>query len=86
MLKKEDNEKLCRTDSGTPMGEVFRRYWIPALLTEEVPEKDCPPVKVKLLGEELVAFRDSDGKVAILDAYCPHRRAHLFWGVTRNAD
>src|SRR6478736_5500070 len=84
MLKKEDNEKLCRTGAETPMGEVFRRYWIPALLTEELPEPDCPPVRVKLLGEDLVAFRDSEGKVAILDAYCPHRRAHLFWG--RNED
>lgn len=80
MLKKEDNERLCQTGPGTPMGEVFRRYWLPALLTEELPEADCPPVKLKLLGEDLVAFRDSEGKVAVLDAYCPHRRAHLFWG------
>lgn len=80
MLKKEDNERLCRTGPGTPMGEVFRRYWIPAILTEEVPEADCPPVRVTLLGEDLVAFRNTEGKVALLDAYCPHRRAHLFWG------
>lgn len=80
MLKKEDNEKLCRVGPGTPMGKVFRRYWIPALLSEEVPTADCPPVRLRLLGEDLVAFRDSEGKVAILDAYCAHRRAHLFWG------
>jgi phthalate 4,5-dioxygenase len=80
MLKSEENERLCRTGPGTPMGEVFRRYWIPAILTEEIPEADCPPVKIKVLGEDLVAFRDSTGKVGLMDAYCPHRRAHLFWG------
>jgi phthalate 4,5-dioxygenase len=80
MLKQEDNQRLCLTGHGTPMGKVFRRYWIPALLTEELPEANCPPVKVKLLGEDLVAFRDSEGKVGLMDAYCPHRRAHLFWG------
>ncbi|WP_067935015.1 Rieske 2Fe-2S domain-containing protein [Alicyclobacillus kakegawensis] len=80
MLKREDNERITRTGPGTPMGEVFRRYWIPALLSEELPEPDCPPVRVRLLGEDLVAFRDSDGRVGLLDAYCPHRRAHLFWG------
>lgn len=79
MLKKEDNEKLCRTDAGTPMGEVFRRYWIPALLSVELPKPDSDPVKVKLLGEELIAFRNSDGAVGLLDYYCPHRRAPLFW-------
>ncbi|MCL6598140.1 MAG: Rieske 2Fe-2S domain-containing protein [Alicyclobacillus macrosporangiidus] len=80
MLKREDNERITRTGPGTPMGEVFRRYWIPALLSEELPEPDCPPVRVRLLGEDLVAFRDSSGRVGLLDAYCPHRRAHLFWG------
>ncbi|GAB7389181.1 Rieske 2Fe-2S domain-containing protein [Bacillaceae bacterium] len=80
MLKREDNERLCRVGPGTPMGEVFRRYWIAALLSEELPEPDCPPVRLRLLGEDLVAFRDTNGRVGILDAYCPHRRAHLFWG------
>lgn len=80
MLKKEDNERLCRVGPGTPMGEVFRKYWIPALLSEELPEPDCPPVRVRLLGEDLLAFRDSEGKLGLIDAYCPHRRAPLFWG------
>lgn len=80
MLKKEDNETITRTGPGTPMGEVFRRYWIPALLSEELNAPDCPPVRVRLLGEDLVAFRDSAGKAGLLDAYCPHRGAHLFWG------
>ncbi|MFB5192094.1 Rieske 2Fe-2S domain-containing protein [Alicyclobacillus fastidiosus] len=80
MLKPELNDRIARTNAGTPMGEVFRRYWIPALLSEELPEPDCPPVRVRLLGEDLVAFRDRDGQVGLLDAYCPHRGAHLFWG------
>ncbi|KHF38621.1 Rieske 2Fe-2S domain-containing protein [Halalkalibacter okhensis] len=80
VLKAEVNERLCRVGEGTPMGEVWRRYWFPALLSEEVPEPDCDPVRVQLLGEKLVAFRDSNGKVALIDRYCPHRRVELFWG------
>lgn len=75
-----DNEILTRTGPGTPMGTLFRRFWLPALLSEEIPEPDCPPVRVKLLGEELIAFRDSDGRVGLLDSRCPHRRAELFFG------
>ena len=71
---------LCRVGPGTPMGEVLRRYWLPVLTSEELPEPDCPPVRAKLLGEELVAFRDSDGNVGLIDNYCPHRRASLFFG------
>ena len=66
------------------MGQVMRRYWLPALLAEELPTPDCPPVRVKLLGEDLVAFRDSNGRVGLLDEYCTHRRASLFFG--RNED
>jgi nitrite reductase/ring-hydroxylating ferredoxin subunit len=62
------------------MGELMRRYWIPALLSWELAEPDCPPVTIKLLGEELVAFRQTDGKVGVVGARCAHRRAHLFWG------
>jgi phenylpropionate dioxygenase-like ring-hydroxylating dioxygenase large terminal subunit len=62
------------------MGDVMRRYWVPALLSWEVAEPDSPPVTIKLLGEELVAFRQTDGKVGIVGARCAHRRAHLFWG------
>jgi nitrite reductase/ring-hydroxylating ferredoxin subunit len=80
MLKPEENERLCRIGPGTPMGEVLRRYWIPALLSEEVPKPDCPPVRVRLLGENLVAFRDTKGRVGLIDRYCPHRRPELFWG------
>jgi len=80
MLTREENELITRISAGTPMGETVRRYWIPALLAREVPEPDCPPVRVKLLGEELVAFRDTEGRVGLLDEYCPHRRASLFFG------
>jgi phenylpropionate dioxygenase-like ring-hydroxylating dioxygenase large terminal subunit len=80
MLSREDNALLTRTGPGTPMGAAMRRYWIPALLAWELPEPDAPPVRVKLLGEELVAFRDTAGRVGLLDEYCPHRRASLFFG------
>lgn len=80
MLRQEDNEMLTGTDAGTPMGELMRRFWIPALLEEEVAEPDCPPVRVRLLGEDLVAFKDTDGRVGLMDAYCPHRRAGMFFG------
>ena len=81
MLKPDDNEILCRVGPGTPMGELFRRFWLPAMLPEELPEPDCEPVKIRLLGEDLVAFRDTNGRIAVLDAYCPHRRAPLSFGL-----
>ncbi|HUK34814.1 MAG TPA: Rieske 2Fe-2S domain-containing protein [Vicinamibacterales bacterium] len=62
------------------MGELLRRYWMPALLSEEVPERDGPPVRVRLLGEDLIAFRGTDGHVGLVDAFCPHRRAPMFFG------
>ena len=80
MLSREDNALLTRVDRGTPMGDVMRRYWIPALLAREVAGPDGPPVRVKLLGEELVAFRDTSGRIGLLDEFCPHRRASLFFG------
>jgi len=80
MLKPDVHERLCRVEKGTPMGEVWRKYWIPALLSEELPEKDGEPVRIKILGEELLAFRDSNGTVGLIDEWCPHRRASLFWG------
>jgi phthalate 4,5-dioxygenase len=80
MLSEADNERLTRVGPGTPMGNLFRRYWLPALLAEEVPDRDGPPRRVRLLGEDLIAFRDSDGKVGLISAFCPHRRAPLFFG------
>jgi nitrite reductase/ring-hydroxylating ferredoxin subunit len=80
MLTREENELLTRTGPGTPMGRLLRCYWVPALLTEELPEPDCAPVRVTLLGEDLVAFRDSAGRPGLVDRFCAHRGASLFFG------
>ena len=77
MLSKEENELLTRVGPGTPMGNLFRRFWLPAMLSSELPEPDAPPVRLRLLGEDLVGFRATDGSVGILDPYCPHKLAHL---------
>jgi nitrite reductase/ring-hydroxylating ferredoxin subunit len=80
MLSREENDLLTRTGPGTPMGKLLRRYWLPALFASQLPEPDCPPVRVTLLGEPLVAFRDTTGQCALLGAHCPHRGASLFFG------
>ncbi len=80
MLSAEDNELLTRTNHDQPMGQYFRRFWQPVALSAEVAEPDGPPVKVDILGQEFVAFRDTDGVVGLLDAHCPHRGAHLYFG------
>src|SRR5919205_4564261 len=80
MLSKEDNELLCRVGPGTPMGELLRQYWLPFLPSRDLPQADGDPLKVRLLGEDLVAFRDSNGRVGLLAANCPHRGASLFFG------
>jgi phthalate 4,5-dioxygenase oxygenase subunit len=80
VLSKEDNEFACRVGPGTPMGELFRRFWLPAMLPDEIPHADCPPVRLRLLGEDLVAFRDSNDKIAVVEAHCPHRGASLYFG------
>src|SRR3546814_14887386 len=80
MLSAKDNELMCRTGPDTPMGKAMRHFWVPALLSSELPHPDCDPVHVKLLGENFVAFRDSEGKVGILDEYCCHRGISLTLG------
>ena len=80
MLRKEVNDLLTQIGPGTPMGAMFRQYWMPALLAEELPENDCPPVRVKLLSERLIAFRDSDGKMGLIDEFCAHRGVSLWFG------
>lgn len=80
MLTTQENAILTETGPDAPMGAVFRRYWMPALLSRELPEPDCPPLRVKLLGEDFVAFRDSAGRVGIVAPGCPHRGANLFFG------
>jgi phthalate 4,5-dioxygenase oxygenase subunit len=80
MLSQEENELLTRVGPGTPMGEMLRRYWLPALLSSELPEPDGYPLRrLRLLGESLVAFRDSNGRIGVLGEHCPHRGASLFF-------
>ena len=80
MLRAEENEYVTRVGPGTPMGDFMRQYWVPAMLSSELPRPDCPPVRVMLLGEKLIAFRDTQGRVGLLDSFCPHRGASLFFG------
>jgi phthalate 4,5-dioxygenase oxygenase subunit len=80
MLSKEDNELITRAGRGTPMGDLIRRYWVPALLSEEIPRVDGAPVRVKILGEDLVAFRDTRGRIGLLGEHCAHRGTSLFFG------
>jgi nitrite reductase/ring-hydroxylating ferredoxin subunit len=84
MFSRQENELLTRVSPGTPMGNLMRRYWIPALLAEEIPVPDCPPVRVRLLGEDLVAIRDTNGRVGLLDEHCSHRGTSLFYGRNEN--
>jgi phthalate 4,5-dioxygenase len=84
MLSAADNETLTRTGAGTAMGEYFRRFWQPVALSRELPENDGAPIRLKVLGEELIAIRDHQGRVGLLDSRCAHRSAELFFG--RNED
>src|SRR5438477_5597477 len=85
MLSREENELLTRTSPGTPMGNLYRRFWLPALLPQELPAPDSDPIRFRILGEDLVAFRDSNSKVAFLANNCPHRGASLFFGRNEEA-
>ncbi len=78
-MKAEQNELLVRTGPGTATGELFRRYWLPALLASEVAERDGPPVRVKLLSERMIAFRDSKGRLGLIDEFCAHRGVSLYF-------
>jgi len=79
-LRAEQNELLTRTGPATPMGELFRRYWLPALLASELPAADCAPVRVRLLSERLIAFRDSGNRLGLMDEFCAHRGVSLWFG------
>src|SRR5213593_3860970 len=80
MLTQEDNDLLCRVGPGTPMGEALRQYWHPILLSTELPTNDSNPIRVRLLGEDLIAFRDTSGRVGMVANACAHRGASLFFG------
>jgi phenylpropionate dioxygenase-like ring-hydroxylating dioxygenase large terminal subunit len=84
MLTREDNDLLTRTGPETAMGQYFRRFWQPVALSRELPEPDGAPLRVNVMGEELVAFRDTQGQVGLVDSRCPHRGASLYFG--RNED
>ena len=77
MMTAEENDLLCRVEGNAPMGQLMRRHWIPAALSEQLLDNDGDPIRLRLLGEDLVAFRDSDGRVGIMDAHCPHRGAPM---------
>jgi phthalate 4,5-dioxygenase oxygenase subunit len=80
MITHEQNVLLTQTGPGTPMGELFRRYWIPAMLAEELPRPNCPPVRVQLLCERLIAIRDAQGRIGLMDEFCAHRGVSLWFG------
>ena len=79
MITAEENRLLSEVEGDAPMGQFMRQHWIPALMSEEV-LIDGKPVRVRLLGEDLVAFRDSDGRVGLIDEFCPHRGPSLVYG------
>ena len=80
MLSREDNELLTRVGPGTGMGELMRRFWMPVVMSAEIAEPDCTPVRVRLLGEPLIVFRDTNGRVGLVDEACPHRLSSLYFG------
>ena len=84
MLTNQENQLLCRVEADAPMGQLMRRHWTPVCLSEEVAEPDGAPVKARVFGEDLVVFRDTLGRLGVMDEYCPHRRASLVFG--RNED
>jgi len=79
-MDKQMSETLVRTNVGTPLGNVMRRYWVPILLSREIPDPDCPQVRVQIMGEQLLAFRDTDGHAALIAEFCSHRGASLYFG------
>src|SRR6188472_1240799 len=78
-MNRKDSEDLVRVEPGTIMGELMRQYWIPAAMSSEL-KADGDPMRLMLLGEKLIAFRDSAGRVGVMDHKCPHRCASLFLG------
>jgi nitrite reductase/ring-hydroxylating ferredoxin subunit len=80
MLSQQDNDLLTRVGPGTPMGNLMRQYWLPTMLSDELPSPDCPPSRIRLLGENLIAFRVTSGKIGMVADACPHRGASLFFG------
>ena len=84
MITAEENDLLCLVEGNTAMGGIMRNHWLPACMSEEVFEKDGKPARVRLLGEDLVVFRDTKGRLGAIDEFCRHRGASLAFG--RNED
>ena len=84
MLSDTDNRLLTQTGPDTPMGQYFRQFMQPVALSRELPEPDCAPIRVNVLGESLIAFRDSNGRIGLVEPRCPHRGADLFFGRNEN--
>ena len=80
MLSREENDLISRTGPATAMGALWRRFWLPVLMSWEIPAPDCPPVRIRVLSEDLVGFRDTEGNVGLVAGNCPHRGASLFFG------
>ena len=80
MLNADDLKLLTQTGPGTPMGELFRRFWIPAMMAHELPEPDCAPVRLRMLSEDLICWRNTDGTLGAMQNACPHRGASMFFG------
>jgi phthalate 4,5-dioxygenase oxygenase subunit len=80
MLTHEENMLLCLIEGDAPMGQLMRRHWTPVCLIEEVTEPDGAPIRARVFGEDLVVFRDTEGRVGVMDEYCPHRGASLVFG------
>lgn len=80
MVSREENERLVRVGPGSPMGQLMRRYWIPVAFSQQIEKPNSPPQRVRILGEDLIVFRDSEGRVGLVDERCPHRRASLYFG------
>jgi phthalate 4,5-dioxygenase oxygenase subunit len=76
----EENDLLCRVEGDAPMGQLMRRHWVPVCMAEEVAEPGGAPLRARLLGEDLVVFRDSEGRLGVLEEHCPHRGASLVYG------
>ncbi len=80
MLSAQDNELMCQVGAGTPMGDLMRQYWLPALMSKDLPAPDSEPMRLRLLGENLIAFRTTSGAVGVVANACPHRGASMFFG------
>ena len=85
MITPEENELLCRVEGDAPMGQLMRRQWLAICLVEQVSEPDGTPIKARILGEDLVVFRDTLGRVGVMDEYCPHRKASLVMAAMKTA-